>query len=622
MTIDRHFATFVLMMIIGTPSPGQASTTPDAAADPLSYLAAAKLASGGPAWDRLNSIHQIASVRQGGEDGILDTFTDLKHLRTLQRMELGAAVDRRGWDGVAGWSTSGSGLVQPGTSDESIAASVAMSYRAAYAFFWPERWPARFEYVGKQEQGKHAYDVLRISPAKADPFELWIDHDTHLIAQEITIGGGQPSTSSFDDYRRVQGVLLPFSQRDSIGEPEFDAVYATRSAIFGDTLGAGTFSPPAPPVEPDPFPEGRDSVTLPMEFIDNHIYIKARINEGPPQTFIFDTGATTMLGKSQALAMGLQPEGSLAGTGLGAATVEFNNARVRSIDIGGLKLPGHQVRTLDITDLQKSLDVDFVGFLGLELAQRAVVRIDYAGQLFTLIKPSAFKPSSSAIAIPLMFDEHMPVVDATIDGIAGQFQVDTGASQPLTLMTPFVAQHRLTAKYNTRRSQSGGAGGDTSDALARTGELRIGSVLIQNPVTTLKLGTRGVEASTWIAGNIGSGMLRRFTATFDYPHQMLYLEPNPNFLAPDVYDRSGLRMRRDVDGSALIVFVMPGSGAELAGIMKGDRILAVDGAGIHSLPLPSLRKLFKGVAGAEIRLSISSQAGEPREVKLRLSELI
>lgn len=621
--MNLHKSLLATLLMTGAATALPAFPAQPDAVDPLPYLAAAKQASGGAAWDAIATLHLSGIARQGGQDGVFDTLTDLQQVRSVQRSVIGPTVDVRGWDGKAGWSADGSGQVQPGTGGESVAAGIAIAYRAAYAFFWPRRFPAKLEYAGQKSQAGRGYDVLKITPKGADPFELWLDRRTHLIAREVMIGGSQPSTLTLDDYRAVDGVLLPFSTRESTGEAELDTQSTTRSATTGAAMPASAFAPPAPPVEPDPFPQGTDRVSVPMQLIDNHIFIPAAVNGGPSQAFIFDTGAITILDKKRALAMDIQSEGALSGSGFGSAAVDLNKARVQSITIGAMTLPAQSVLTLDTTAMGKTLDVDYAGFLGLEVAQRAVVVIDYEGQVLTLVKPSAFKPPASAIAVALKFNDNLPVVDAVVDGIAGEFEIDTGAGTPLTLMAPFSAQHQLAEKYHaTRHVQTGGAGGVSNELLARAGTLQIGGATVEHPLTLLGIDLAGAAAATRTAGNIGSGLLRKFTVTLDYAHRMMYLEPNRQLTVADVYDRSGMGVKRDADGGAVLGFIVPGGGAELAGLKKGDHILTVNGADIHAIPLPDLRRTLKGPAGTEVVLSVLSQGAPPREVKVVLSDLI
>lgn len=606
-----------------------ATAATDPALDPPAILAAAKQASGGARWDAIATLRQAGAVRQGGQDGSFDELIDLKRVRNVEHVAIGPTVVTGGWDGAAGWSAYGAGPTMPGTGKESIADGIGTAYRAAYAFFWPERFPATFDDAGRKSLDGREFDVVRVTPARAQPFEVWIDRRTHLIAREVDLGGAMPATQTFTDYRPVDGVLLPFSVRESNGDAALDTVYTLTHQAAGPALASSAFAPPtspASPAEPDPFPAGRDSTTVPIQVIGNLVFVPAAVNGGAPQAFIFDTGAIAVLDQGHAQAMGVQPEGALPGGGFGNGTVQFGAARVRSIAIGGGAFPAQGLMTLDLAGFIQLEGVDFAGFLGLEVAQRAVVRIDYAHQTMTLTRPSAFKPPPRAVALPLKFDAHHPVIDASVDGIPGEFAVDTGADNALTLMAPFARAHGLDQKYaGARRKTTTGVGGQSTNLLTRTGALRMGGVTVERPVTMISTDERGVAASPWTAGNIGGDVLRRFTVTLDYPHRMLYLEPRAADAADTGaadFDRSGLDVAPAADGSIVVSSVMPDSGAAAAGVRVGERVLAIDGVDVHALTLPALRQRLRGPAGSVVVLSVAGENGKPRELRLLLRDLL
>lgn len=114
-----------------------------------------------------------------------------------------------------------------------------------------------------------------------------------------------------------------------------------------------------------------------------------------------------------------------------------------------------------------------------------------------------------------------------IDGIAGEFEVDTGADNALTLLAPFSRAHDLFARYMPiATSETTGLGGVMKNVVVLTKALQLGSVTFGQVPTTLAADALGVAASPWSAGNIGGGLLRMMTVTFDYPHRTMYLEAN------------------------------------------------------------------------------------------------
>jgi hypothetical protein len=592
-------------------------------------LAAAKQATGGAAWDRLKTLDDQGALAATGLAGSYETLADLRHVRVVQKFVLGPASGSQGWDGKAAWSTDASGQVRVEQGQEAIAAGIENAYRASYAFFWPARWPATRAYAGERQADGATYDAVKITPKGAQPFEIWFDRASHRIVREVELTGVQPHTAILGDYRAADGVMLPFLNRDTMGDAQYDTVATTATLKAGGTLPADRFGPPPPPKEADPFPAGQDQVSVPFKLANNHIYVEAVINGRPAQPFIFDTGTAAVLDTGHALALGVKPEGALPGVGFGEATAAFGLAKVHSIDLGGFKLDDQVFITTDNAIFTKVEGIDGAGLLGYEIPKRAVMVIDYAKGMITLIRPSAFKPPAGAVAVPFKFDEHIPMVEATVDGIAGEFEIDTGARSALTVMGPFAEANHLAERYHATRAATAGygVGGPAKELLARAGELKIGGITIKDPVTLIAGGARGAGAATRTAGNIGGDLLRRFTVTLDYGHQVIYLQPNAAAATADLFDRSGLWLLREPDGSASIADVTAGSGGEAAGLKAGDRIVVVDGVKAADIPLSDLRDRLKAAPGTKLTLSVvhggtQGEAAAPQDVVVTLSDLI
>lgn len=621
MKIVSKMAPALIGFAFAATTASMAADNPSAKADQL--LAAAKQATGGAAWDKLKTLDDQGRLTASGLDGTYDTVVDLRHVLDVQKFALGPASGSQGWDGKTAWSTDASGQVRVEEGQEAIAAGVEQAYRSAYAFFWPARWPATRAYVGDRQADGVTYDAVKITAKGAEPFELWFDRTTHRIARQVDLTGTQPHTQIMTDYRAVGDVMLPFTNRDTMGEEKFDMVALTAAMTPGGTLPAKRFGPPPPSKEADPFPAGQTQVVLPFTLANNHIYLEASIN-GRKQLFLFDTGAAALLDESHATALGIKSEGALPGGGFGEGTSSMGLAKVEAVDLGGFKLGNQVFTTLDDAIFAKVEGVDAAGILGYEVPKRAVMVIDYAKGVMTLIKPSAFKPPADAVAVPFKFDEHIPMVEATIDGIKGEFEIDTGARSALTVMGPFAEANHLTERYHATRSATAGygVGGPAKELLARAGELKIGGITLKQPVTLIAGGKRGAGAAARTAGNIGGDLLRRFTVTLDYGHQVIYLQPNAAFDTADLFDRSGLWLMHEPDGSVSIADVTSGSGGEAAGLKVGDHIVGVDGAQAGDLKLSDLRDKLKGTPGTKVTFAVSHDGGDPKDVTVTLSDLI
>jgi hypothetical protein len=357
--------------------------------------------------------------------------------------------------------------------------------------------------------------------------------------------------------------------------------------------------------------------------INNHIYLPVSLDGKIGEHFIFDTGATNTVNAKLAKLANIRTEGSLPGGGFGDNVAAFGLAKVAQTELAGAKLKDQVFTSFDLGSLSKVEGVSCDGLVGYEIARRAIVRIDYANNELTIISPDAFHPPENAVKVPFKFNNHIPMIEGEIDGLAGEFDIDTGNRSSLSIMRPFAEKNQLKEKYQaTTEVVAGyGLGGPARGLLVRPHILKIGGIAVNAPVGLIELGERGASAATQTAGNLGSGLLKRFTLTLDYPNRVLYLEPNANFSKPDVFDRSGLWVMNDADGTCEIADVVKGGPGEKAGLQTGDHILTIDGAKLSSIQIADLREKLKQPAGTKIKLQVRGKNGQ-RYVILTLADLI
>ena len=585
---------------------------------------AAKAAMGGSAWDHQLLWHETGAVTSGGLRGHYESWLSLGSLHATSHFELGPVSGGSGWDGHQAWTTDTSREVRIETSGEAVAQAIQDAYRSGYAFFFPDRFPALITDAGTRAADGVSYAIVKVTPTGAEPFEVWFDPKTHLIVREVQLTGAQPQTFLFSDFARFDGILAPKKTITRVGnDPKYDTVTVAAGIGFGEPAITNRFAPPPPPVNSAQWPAGQDAVTVPIRLLNNHIYVDASINGGAPLPFVFDTGATDILDMAAAKKLGIPVEGKLAGGGYGDKIEDFGFAKVKRVSLGGLALPDQVFGTWDSGSWSAIEGAESAGLLGYEFVKRAVLSIDYAGRRMAFTKQSAFHPPAGAVAIPFTFDSHVPMVHGTIDGVEGEFEIDTGSRGALSLMIPFAREHGLIAKYHaTRVATVGfGVGGPSKALLARAGQLRLGSVTVDAPVTDIATDKGGAAVSARTAGNIGGDLLKRFTLTLDYQHHLLWLQPNALAAEREVFDRSGLWISRAKDGGISVADVSTGSAAAAIGIVAGDAIVSVNGKPARGIELYDLREQFKGAIGTAFKLRVRGKSGE-RSVALELAEQI
>jgi hypothetical protein len=594
--------------------------------DPVTLLARFKIAAGGAAWDSVTTVRSSGSLTIGGTAGTYELVEDLGNGRLRQRFALGVARGEQGFDGVRPWELTAAGKVVVKTSIPDLEAARTEAYRTARAYWYPQRWAAQRRYDRRDSLDGRPCHVLVIRPRGGREFELWLDAQTHLAVRTVERGTVDVITTSYSDWRPAGPagkVKAPHRVVSASGHGE--AVTVVQSvAIETIVEPAATFTPPGR--QPDDFAIGGGSTatTVPIERIDNHVYVRARIDGGPPRRFLVDSGGANLLTPDAAAALGLEPEGELEVAGVGDGGERAGFVRPRSLALGDLTWQSPLFLVVPLDGVAEANGVEFDGLLGHELFERLVVTIDYAAGRLTLTHPVARGTAPApppAIELPLRFDGTRPVVAGSLDGIAATFMVDTGNRGALTVHRPFAERHRLARRFAAGPETviGWGVGGPARGRRAGTRSLSLGRWRMDGVATDLSTQEKGAMASRAVSANLGGGLLKRFTVTFDYGRRLLVLLPGS--LPPDPPDRSGLWINREKAGAAFrIEAVAAGSPAAAAGLRVGDRVLAVDGRSAPELTLAQARDLLRRSAGTEVRLRLEGAGGSAAEVVFRLGD--
>jgi PDZ domain/Aspartyl protease len=604
----------------GNPS-GAAAISPEAAA----ILARAKEATGGAAWDAKTTLQQTVKIHTAGLDGTAGSLVDLRNGKFVDHFALGPMKGMQGFDGTTTWSQDASGQPRVEAADDARLGAVDEGYRRALAYWYPERWPARIESLGRRQDQERAFDVLRISPRDGRPFELWVDAATSLTDRIVEVGGTQTTTIHLSDYRLVDGVKLPYTQRSGTGESKYDVLTTVEQTTFNQPLPPSVFALPAPPPPDFAMPAGATSVLVPFQLLNNHIYVDVKLNGKGPFRMLCDTGGLAIVFPKLAATLGLQPVGALQGGGVGEGAEDVALVKMDSLEVGGVVLHDPLFAVLPLADFDRVEGVEQNGLIGYEIFRRFVVKVDYERSTLTLTLPSAFAYHGDGVVVPFTFNEHIPQVQGSIDGIPGTFDIDTGSRSTLDLMGPFVDQHGLHARYAPKMAgvSGWGAGGAARSEFARAQVLRLGGVEFDRPVVELSLQKKGAFADQYVAGNVGAGLLRLYNVTFDYSRQQIIFERNAHTGQPAAFDRLGAWLNLAASGGALdVVDVYAGSPAADAGLRQGDRVVAVDGTPAGDLRLPALReRLRTDTPGTRVRLTVE-RGGQRTEVIAVLRDLV
>lgn len=592
--------------------------------DPREILRANKEASGGAAWDSVRTAHLTVTISTGGLEGKVESWEETLTGRTSNRFALGPLKGAEGYDGKVSWQQDDSGQVADQDGPEAAQVRANQVYRQALAYWFPERGEASVDLQGVRDEGGRSFDVVRIVPRGGRPIDFWIDRATHLLDRTVETTGHETTTTSYSDYRDMQGRKIPFRSRVSNGQEKYDQVIAVTAYEINAEIDESHLRRPAGVSDDFGIAGGKSSFTAPFQLINNHIYLDLSVDGKPPFPVLFDTGGANVLVPEQVAALGLKAEGKLEGRGGGEGSEDLALTKVGEIRIGDVSLRNQSFFVLPLHGLDRVEGVPIHGLIGFEVFKRFVVRLDYARRLVTFTLPEAFQAEAGATAVPFTFDDRTPQIEGEIDGVKGVFSLDTGSRASLTLNGPFAEKNGLRAKFGARyEAMTGwGVGGGVRSALGRARQLKIGAVEVPGPVIDIALTKKGAFANPYLAGNIGGGVLKRFTLTLDYPHQRLYFAPNADFAKPDGWDRSGLWLNL-ADGGFRIEQVEPATPAAEAKLAAGDVILAIAGQPVSATTLSDFRvRLRQEAPGSKLALTVRKAGGATQEVALVLRDLL
>lgn len=196
----------------------------------LRIVSMAKAASGGAAWDRLEIMHDAGQmILASGEMSRYEHWGDLRNLRTRAGTGGGDMI----FDGRVAYKCQTVACDSPTPLNSDFVRGGA--YMTCFGFFFPGRFPASFHYEGKSTEGGLVYDIVKVTPTGIASVVLWIDRRSHLVFR-LVYGDGR---TDLTDYRRVRGVLVPFTETSGEMTVKSESVTFEGDGAVGFSLPAG-----------------------------------------------------------------------------------------------------------------------------------------------------------------------------------------------------------------------------------------------------------------------------------------------------------------------------------------------------------------------------------------------
>lgn len=574
----------------------------------------------GTAWSHTAEATALGTARISGLNGSAVFASDLQTGRYAQRFDIdvmGSSAEV--FDGRTIWAEDISGGVHPLDAPFARRRGTTDAYLTRRGYLTHDG-STTFRCLGSAQENGRIVERVSVEPAGGIPALLSIDARTHLLE---SISERWPTTTSvtrFSDYRDVDGLVLPFSiESGTEAEPENGYAITVRRYVVRPKSYPPDFNRPRESGGVAML-GGAASTTVPIRIEGRQLLVWASIDGHAPMPFILDTGGHAILTAQAARSLGLRGRGAGVSGGSGAGTISLQYVPVATVRIGEAELSRQTFLVIPYpySFYERGEEQPLAGILGLEIFERFATRIDYGRKRLTLTPLTRYAHSAGGgRALPICFQEDMPLGEATADGRNGLFGIDTGNAGSLILFGAFLQSSGILHAYpNGNRAEGRGTGGGNSGWIVRLHRFTVSGKTFDSIPTFMTQMKSGAFSSWTEAGNFGYEILSRFVPTFDYARGTLYLDDSPFATGPPK-NRAGFAADKDDPDGFSVLRVNPGSPAASAGIALGDRIVAIDGKPAKRFSYGDLYDLVTAGSVKTLRLTVV-RGNQRRDVVLVL----
>jgi hypothetical protein len=277
------------------------------------------------------------------------------------------------------------------------------------------------------------------------------------------------------------------------------------------------------------------TVCIPFHLNHDVPIVELSVNGHKREPFILDSGsATTYLSDSEAgrLGLSLNPTPELSpGSG--------DNSGMSTSVVKGIKLTFSKwiifqgaIPALDLTALDKSLGCRISGVVGYDILRSHVTKVDYYRHTFEIFQGSAPQPEVDTQRITLMIDSNeasyptvlCPVVVAGRSLGSARIMIDTGFQRELLFTSLFARGNGFEAMDGWKFQSGAGIGGGFTEMYGLHGQIRLSTKTLPVSVVSAAKVEQGMLVGKHFDGIIGTGLLSRFSITFDAKRGLLFMD--------------------------------------------------------------------------------------------------
>ena len=258
--------------------------------------------------------------------------------------------------------------------------------------------------------------------------------------------------------------------------------------------------------------------------------------------------------------------------------------------------------------------------------------MDYERKRIILYLPDRFRRKRSYQVLPISIEDTKPFVKipAQINEnttLNAKLLIDTGASHGLILEPESEERIKVPDKY-LNSIIGRGIGGIITGRIGRIKSLALGKYKIENIIANFPdpnsyADTLFTNKNIYRNGAMGGEILSRFSVIFNFPNEEVYLKKNSSFRNKFNYDMSGITVK--AIGARLrtyqITNIREGSPSQMAGLEKGDQIIAINGNMVFNLDLNTVNGFFNSKSGRRVSVEVERE-GKRKKFDFRLVDQI
>lgn len=402
------------------------------------------------------------------------------------------------------------------------------------------------------------------------------------------------------------------------------------------------------------FENRKSSTSLSFQLVNNLIIIPLTVN-GVKLNFLLDTGVTETLifSLDDAKEVAFTRSQSVMMKGFGSKN-EFIAYKCKDNQIS-LKNYVDRSHTIYLVldqeiNISSQVGITVNGIIGHHFFQNNYVKINYGSKIITVYKPSAAqlkKIEKKYVKVPISIENYKPYINALanfendISYMPSKLLIDTGNSDGLWFFKETNSTIKIPSK-NIDDFLGRGLNGSVFGKRGRISSLQIANFTLQKPIASFpdSLHTNNISFVENRVGSLGSEIVKRFDLIFNYTNECVYLKKNNLFFNPFEFNKSGIEVQHqglqwamdtfevrssynatavDKNGEPMrndlrfkfnlkpvfvITNVRKDSPAAIAGLLKDDVLITINGANAGDFKLQEIFELLKGDENKTIYLQI------------------